>query len=169
MATKRAQQFMISAEAENVGYETIAQLWDNITHLAGAYIQQPLGTLLRDLSDTQETIFTLLEGRQRPGFTNDLYLLASVVSGMIAKASHDMGRANEAMLHARTMFICADNADHPALKGWARGMQSLVAYWAGRPQQAARYAQHGAEIVAGCRQRLIPLCPRSQAWGIMAL
>jgi hypothetical protein len=71
---------------------------------------------MSDMIDTQETVFQLLEGRQKPAFARDLYVLAGVVSGMIAKASHDLGRTHEAMTHARTLYVCADNADHQGLR-----------------------------------------------------
>ncbi|MGH3935141.1 MAG: hypothetical protein ACRDS1_09225 [Pseudonocardiaceae bacterium] len=38
--------------------------------------QQPLRTLLGDLADTQDHAFELLEGRQRPDQSCDLYLVA---------------------------------------------------------------------------------------------
>jgi hypothetical protein len=49
------------------------------------------------------------------------------------------------MTQARTAYVCADNADHHGLRVWVRGLQSLVAYWAGWPHEALRYAQLGSE------------------------
>ncbi|MBT8226019.1 MAG: hypothetical protein HKP61_16670 [Dactylosporangium sp.] len=149
MATRRAARFMTFAEIDNVGPEAIAQLQDDVIHLANAYNRDPLAEILRELPNLQETAFRLLEGRQKPAFTRDLYLLASIISGMIAKASHDLGQPHDAMAHARTMYVCADNAGHQGLCAWARGLQSLISYWAGRPQEAIRHAQHGATIAAG--------------------
>jgi len=71
-------------------------------------------------------------------------VLASIASGMLSKASHDLGRAHEAMTHARTMYVCADNVGRTALQAWERGQQALVAFRAGRPQEAPRYAAAGS-------------------------
>ncbi|MEV6927466.1 hypothetical protein AB0M46_23585 [Dactylosporangium sp. NPDC051485] len=170
MAARRAARFTSFAEIDNVGPEAISQLQDDIGHLAGAYIQDPLVTIMSDLIDTQETVFQLLEGKQKPALTRDLYLLAGVASGMIAKASHDLGRTHEAMTHARTLYVCADNADHHGLRAWARGLQSLIAYWAGRPQQAVRYARNGAEVAANLNGSVAVWLPSLEArgWALMS-
>jgi hypothetical protein len=148
MATRRAARFTSFAESRNIGAETIDQLRDQLGELARASIRDPLNTIVGELIETQDTIFTLLEGKQRPGETRNLYLLAGIASGLLAKTSHDLGHAHDAMTQARTVYVCAENADHHGLRAFARSMQSLIAYWAGRPQEAARYAQSGAEIAA---------------------
>lgn len=170
MATRRAAQFTTFAEIDNVGPEAIAQLQDDVVHLANAYIHDPLTSIMGTLVDTQETVFQLLEGKQKPAFSRDLYLLAGVMSGMLAKASHDLGRAHEAMTHARTLYVCADNADHNGLRAWARGLQSLIAYWAGRPQQAIRYASDGAAIATGTTGSATAWLPalEARAWALMS-
>jgi hypothetical protein len=124
MATRRAAQFTTFAEIDNVGPEAIAQLQDDVVHLANAYIHDPLTAIMGDLIEEQEITFRLLEGKQKPALGRDLYLLAGVVSGLIAKASQDLGRFHEAMTHARTLYVCADNADHQGLRAWARGLQA---------------------------------------------
>jgi hypothetical protein len=169
MATRRAAGFATFAEIDNVGPEAIAQLQDDVVYLANAYIHDPLVVIMSDLIEEQETVFRLLEGKQRPALSRDLYLLAGVVSGLIAKASQDLGRFHEAMTHARTLYVCADNADHQGLRAWARGLQSLIAYWAGRPQEAVRYAQSGAEYavtVTGSVAAWLPAL-EARAWAMM--
>jgi hypothetical protein len=169
MATRRAARFTTFAEIDNVGPEAIAQLQDDVVHLANAYIYDPLAVIMGDLIAEQETVFRLLEGKQKPALSRDLYLLAGVVSGLIAKASQDLGRFHEAMTHARTLYVCADNADHQGLRAWARGLQSLIAYWAGRPQEAIRYAQSGAEYAANVTGSVAAWLPalEARAWALM--
>lgn len=72
--------------------------------------------------------------------------MAGVVTGMVAKASQDLGKFHDAMTLARTTYVCADNADHPGMRAWARNLQALIAFWAGRPQESVRFAQAGADI-----------------------
>lgn len=169
MATRRAARFTTFAEIDSVGPAAIAQLQDDVVHLANAYIHEPLSMIMGDLVEAQETVFRLLEGKQKPALSRDLYLLAGVVSGLIAKASQDLGRFHEAMTHARTLYVCADNADHQGLRAWARGLQSLTAYWAGRPQEAVRYAQSGTEYAANVTGSVSAWLPalEARAWALM--
>jgi hypothetical protein len=145
MSADRARDFLTRIEASNVGAETLAQLTDDLRRLVIAYEHQPLPTLLGDLVDTQDRAFVLLEERQRPEQTRDLYLIAGIACGLMAKASHDLGAAHDAMTQARTGYACADNAGHDGLRAWIRGLQSLITYWSGRLEESVRYAQSGAD------------------------
>ncbi|HWR46549.1 MAG TPA: hypothetical protein VN327_02855 [Pseudonocardiaceae bacterium] len=145
LSADRARDFLTRIEASNVGTETLDQLIDDLRRLVIAYEHQPLPTLLGDLVDTQDRVFVLLEGRQRPEQSRDLYLLAGIVCGLMAKASHDLGASHDAMTQARTGYACADNAGHDGLRAWIRGLQSLITYWSGRLEDSVRYAQSGAE------------------------
>jgi tetratricopeptide (TPR) repeat protein len=166
MATRRAARFTAFAEARNIGGETVAQLRDQVSELARACIRDPLHVIIGDLIETQDTVFTLLEGKQKPTQTRDLYVLAGIVSGLLAKTSHDLGHSHDAMTQARTVYVCADNADNNGLRAFARSMQSLIAYWAGRPQEAVRYAIAGSEVagnVTGSTTAWLPSL-EARAW-----
>ncbi|MDT0445707.1 hypothetical protein [Streptomyces johnsoniae] len=144
MAAQRAMKWAMTAESQQVGPETMAHMREEVHRLAVAYPRVALGTILDDLVDVQDTIFRILEsGWTKPGQARDLHLLAALASGILAKASHDLGDPVSAMRQARAAYICADQADHAAARGWIRGLQSLVAYWAGRPEDAAHYARSG--------------------------
>lgn len=151
LSAERARDFLSSAEATNVGTETVDQLADDIRRLALAYPRQPLASLLGEIVDTQSHAFGLLEGRQRPEQARELYLLAGVASGLMAKASHDLGAPHDAITQARAAYTCADNAGHDGLRVWARGLQSLISYWAGRLDHAVRYAEQGTEAAERTR------------------
>ncbi len=145
MAARKALRFAVAVGSDNVGPDTIDLVHDEVTRLARAYPVSPLSTILGDLVDLQEATFRLLEARQVSATNRSLYLLAGAVSGMLAKASHDVGQPQAAMTQARTAYICADNAGHDGLKVWTRGLQSMIAYWAGRHREAVQYAELGAE------------------------
>lgn len=148
MAAQRARRFALLA-AESVTPETIDQIRDEVRSLAHSYPQRPLTEILGELIETQDTLFTLLERRQVPSQARQLHFLASIVSGILAKASHDMAEPHAAMLQARTAMQCASQADHNGLRVWLRGMQALVAYWAGRYLESIRYADLGREYSSG--------------------
>ncbi|MEV4756015.1 hypothetical protein AB0J86_13005 [Micromonospora sp. NPDC049559] len=144
MAANRARQYaMLAAEATTPA--AIQQLAEEVQRLALAYPQQPVSHLIGDLAETQDTLFSLLERRQPPNQSRDLHFLAGITSGLLAKVSHDLADPHSAMLQARTAVLCAEQAGHPGLQAWLRGMQSLVAYWAGRYAEAVRYAEAGRE------------------------
>ncbi len=147
MAAQRARKFTLSTKA-TASAESVEQVYDDVRRLAVAYPRHPLSEVLATLVQVQDSTYELLEHRQRPQQARDLYLLAGVVGGMLAKASHDLADPYAAMTQARAAFLCADNADHDGLRAWLRGLQALIAYWAGRPAESVRYAQSGAEYVA---------------------
>ncbi|MFJ9774053.1 hypothetical protein ACIRVF_22905 [Kitasatospora sp. NPDC101157] len=125
---------------------------DEVRRLTVAYPKLALPTLLGDLVEVQDLTFRLLEhGRVKPLQARELYLLAGITSGMLAKASHDLGNPSAAMMQARTAFVCADNADHHAMRAWVRSLQSLISYWAGRPAEAADYADLGQAAAGSVR------------------
>lgn len=146
-AAARARAFMRSAELTNVGPAELEQLADDVRRLATAYQQHPLDGLLGDMASTQQRAFELLDGRQRPAQTLDLSMLACIASALMARASHDLGEPREAMTQARAAYVCADNAGHSGLRAWARGLQALIAYWAGDLEESVRYGQHGVRAV----------------------
>ncbi|MFJ5122258.1 hypothetical protein [Kitasatospora sp. NPDC088548] len=147
MAARRALRFTAMAEGSSIGAETLGQIHDEVRRLTVAYPKLALPTLLGDLVEVQDLTFRLLEhGRVKPLQARELYLLAGITSGMLAKASHDLGNPSAAMMQARTAFVCADNADHHAMRAWVRSLQSLISYWAGRPGEAAEYAALGQSV-----------------------
>ncbi|WP_144120005.1 XRE family transcriptional regulator [Catellatospora sichuanensis] len=131
--------------AENI---TVEQLRDEVTALAGRCLCDPVTELFGPLLETQERVFSRLENDPVPDHVHDLYLLAALVSAMLAKAHHDLDREHQAMSLARMGYVCADNIGHTGLRAWSRGLQSLLAYSAGRPQEAAAFADCGARIAA---------------------
>ncbi|MGB6164069.1 MAG: hypothetical protein WCF33_00210 [Pseudonocardiaceae bacterium] len=169
ISADRARDFLSRIEASNVGAETLDQLADDVRRLVVAYLHQPLPALLADLVDTQDRAFTLLEGRQRPEQTRDLYLAAGVTCGLMAMTSQDLGAPHDAMTHARTGYACADNAGHDGLRAWTRGLQANITYWSGRWDDSLRYAQLGAEAAARSRGTAGVLLASSEARALAAL
>ena len=146
MAARRAMRFSATAGSSNIGGESLEQLRAETSRLAVAYPQQPLSVITGDIVSLQDIVFSLLEGRQRPSESRDLYVIGGLASGMLSKASHDLRDPGTAMTHARTALLCANNAEHTSLAAWVRGLQSLITYWALRPREALEYAQLGQQL-----------------------
>ncbi|MGH3655550.1 MAG: hypothetical protein ACRDUA_02730, partial [Micromonosporaceae bacterium] len=167
MAAQRAKRFALHAGEAGVSGDVIEQFRDDVRRLAAAYPKRPLHEILGDLVELQDAVFTLLERKQRPHQARDLYFLGSVVGGMLANASHDLAEPHAAMTQARTAFLCADNADHNGLRAWLRGLQSLIAYRAGRPHESVRYAQQGAAYAAGNSAAVWLPMNEARAWATL--
>lgn len=146
MAARRARQFSATIAGQtNIDQEGIIQLRDEAARLAQAYPSTAVADLLDDIDQLQADTLTLLEGRQPPELQRDLYLIAALASGMMAKASHDLGNPKAAMTHARLAWQSASLAGYLPLASWVRGLESLIAYWARRPREAREYAAAGLD------------------------
>ncbi|MGH3930777.1 MAG: hypothetical protein ACRDTF_12450 [Pseudonocardiaceae bacterium] len=128
-------------------------------------LQQPLPTLLDDLVDIQDRVFRLLEGRQRPEQTRDLYLLAGITCGLMADASHDP-RLDDSSPHGlrlrgqrRTRRSARLDPGHPI---WDR---LLSGQWT----ESAHYAQLDAKAAARSRGTVSVLLASGEARALAAL
>ncbi len=143
----RAMRFSATAGSSNIGGESLDQLWAETSRLAVAYPQQPLSVITGDIVSLQDIVFTLLEGRQRPAESRDLYIIGGLASGMLSKASHDLRDPGHCDDPRPNRHCCAaNNAEHASLAAWVRGLQSLITYWALRPREALEYAQIGQQL-----------------------
>src|SRR5829696_5536616 len=142
-AAVEAAEFGEWAEATCEGPSTLAQLEQDVRHVARLYLTQPPLPLLRRVLRSRNRVFSLLEGRQRPAHARELYLLAGRLCGLAAWMIGDLGWPVEAQTHGRTALLCAEIADSPTLRGWIRATQSKLAYWDGRPKLSAELAEDG--------------------------
>ncbi|MGH3805867.1 MAG: hypothetical protein ACRDRU_04335 [Pseudonocardiaceae bacterium] len=169
MSADRARDFLTRIEASNIGAETLDQLLDDVRRLILAIQQQPLPTLLSDLAGTQERAFELLEGRQRPEQSRDLYLVAGIACGLMSMASYEMGASHDALTQTRAGYACADNAGHDGLRAWIRGLQASFTYQSARLEDSLRYAQLGAEVAARTRGTSVVWMASAEARALAAL
>ncbi|MCP3819361.1 helix-turn-helix domain-containing protein [Streptomyces sp. A3M-1-3] len=138
------------AAATNVNALVLEQLDADVERLARDFVSRPLPLLIPEIRTLRTEVFRLLEGRQHPGQTRHLYVVAGWLSGLAAHVSLDLGHQPSASTHARTVVQCAEIAEHPRLRAWARSFQSLAAYWEGDYRRAADLAR------AGCADGLGP-------------
>ncbi|MFE2844340.1 hypothetical protein ACFXKS_12380 [Streptomyces scopuliridis] len=152
MAARRAMEFAMGSERDQVGEETLGFLSDEVKRIAEAYPRVPLSEIWADLAQAQDEAFRLMEsGRARPSQTRDLHFMATVLSFLMAKGSHDMGDARTAMMQARAAGFCARQSEHAGLVALVDGLQSFISYWANRPEDALHYARKGMHESATLR------------------
>ncbi|MEV4505574.1 helix-turn-helix domain-containing protein [Streptomyces klenkii] len=134
--------------ATNVDGTAIEQLQADVASLSRRYVSHPLLDLYAEIRNLRDDTFDLLRGRQRPQHTADLYEAAGRLSGLSAHVCLDLGDYESAVTHTRTAWACADAAGHNGLRAWVRAVQSLIAFWNARPQQAAQLARAGQDFPA---------------------
>lgn len=158
------------AAETNVNVHVLDQFDADVERLARDFVGRPLSLLIPEIRTVRAEVFRLLQGRQRPSQTRHLYVVAGWLCGLAAHVSLDLGDRSAASTHARTVVQCADIAEHPDLRAWARSFQSLAAYWAGDHRRAADLAQAGYEEGRGpgtgtIKARLLSLEARARAAG----
>src|SRR6185437_4294166 len=166
MAAAESARFGQFAEQSNVGPHTLEQFRADLVRIATTYPNRPVYPLFVELRALRNRAFELLEGRQYPAQSRELYLMAGALCGVLANASFDLGWLAAAETQARTAFLCAELAGSNGLRAWVRGTQSLVAYWDERPRAAVELAADGWRYVpetGTARVRLASIEARAHA------
>ncbi len=166
MAAAESARFGQFAEQSNVGPHTLEQFRADLARIVTTYPNRPVYPIFVELRALRNRAFELLEGRQYPEQSRELYLVAGVLCGVLANASFDLGWLPAAETQARTAFLCAELAGSNALRAWVRGTQSLVAYWDEQPRAAVELAVDGWRYVpetGTARVRLASLEARAHA------
>ncbi|MFF3730077.1 helix-turn-helix domain-containing protein [Streptomyces sp. NPDC002476] len=156
------------AAETNVNALVLEQFDADVERLARDFVSRPLSLLVPEIRTARAEVFRLLEGRQHPGQTRHLYVVAGWLSGLAAHVSLDLGDRSAAATHARTVVQCAEISKHSPLRAWARSFQSLAAYWAGDYRRAGDLAQAGQSEGRGpgmgtIKARLLSLEARARA------
>ena len=148
-----------------MGEATLEQFDADVRRLARDYVHVPPVPMFGEMLRVRNRVYRLLAGRQKPAATAHLHLLAGILCGLLANASTDLGYRDAAAEQARAAWAYGEILGHSGLRAWTRGMQALIEYWSGRPQNALRLAQ-SAQRHAGsatARVRLYSIEARMQA------
>ncbi len=147
MAVRRARNYVLHADRERLGDNTLPLLHDQVARLVTEYPRVPLSTIWDDLLDAQDqVIFNLETGKHRPSQLSDLNFMAGVLAFLVAKGFNDMEDREQARTMSLLAAAFAKDAEHPGLMALVNGLQSLIEYWADRPGDALFYAQKGAGL-----------------------
>ncbi|MGH3949046.1 MAG: hypothetical protein ACRDSE_07975, partial [Pseudonocardiaceae bacterium] len=137
MAADESAQFQRWSATTNVDDAVLEQMTADVAELAwGEQIDPPATTYAR-LLGARDDVFRLIAGHQQPHHTTGLYKIASQVTAMLAMVTFDLGYPNAANTHARTAVHCAEMSGYTPIRVYIRLVQSNIAYWAGRYDEAA--------------------------------
>jgi len=148
MSAAESARFGQFAEQSNVGPHTLEQFRADIERIATNYGNRPVYPTFVEVRELRNRAFELLEGRQRPDQSSDLYLVAGLLRAILGEASRDLGLVPAAKTQFRTAFLCGELAGNNWLRAWVRGKQSNIAYWDDqpyRPYQTAKPIPRGPE------------------------
>lgn len=137
MAAEESAQFRRWSAATNVDDNVLEQMEADVAEIAMRYLIDPPATVFSRLISARDDVFALISGRQNPRHTMNLYKIGGQMCALLAHASADLGHPHAANTHARTALHCAEVAGHAPLRVYTRWVQSNVAYWEGRYDDAA--------------------------------
>jgi hypothetical protein len=137
MAAEESAQFWRWSAATNVDDDVLDQMTADVVELARREQIDPPATMFSRVLGARDDVFTLITGRQQPRHTTGLYKIAGQLCGLLAITTFDLGYPHAANTHARTALHCAEVSGHTPLRVFVRYVQSQIAYWAGRYDEAA--------------------------------
>lgn len=139
-----AARFARQITASTVSRFTLDQIDLDVRRFATDYVSQPLSELFVDIRELRADVFQLVQRNRFPDQMRQLYLNASRLGGLQAHVCLDLGHYRAAGTQARTAWLCAELAGHNGMRAWVRSLQSLIAYWDGRLEDAVDFARDGA-------------------------
>ncbi|WP_084161057.1 DNA-binding transcriptional regulator [Nocardia sp. BMG51109] len=153
-AAHEASEHAGRAETTNVGATALEQLDADVSRIANDYVHVPPVPMMVEMLRVRRRVYRLLEGQQKPSDTTHLYLLAGMLSGLLANASTDLGYHDAAGEQARAAWAYAELCEHNGLRAWTRGMQALIEYGAQRPRRGVVLAQNGQQYAESVTARV---------------
>ncbi|MFF4350275.1 XRE family transcriptional regulator [Streptomyces sp. NPDC001530] len=152
------------AEASNVGDIALEQLMAETRALASDYLTlDPVELFVRTRS-LRDRVFKLLEGRQYPRQSTDLFVSAGYLCGLLAWMSSDLGQLRDADTQGRAAWLCAELAGHNVLGAWVLSTRSKVAIWDRRFRDAINYARRGASYRTTGTVAVLLACQEADGW-----
>lgn len=144
IAAEESANWATWAEATNVGDIAIEQLMADARALSEDYLTGDPAQVFTETRKLRNRAFNLLQGRQHPRQTGDLYVVAGCLCAMLAWMSSDLGQLRYAETHGRTAWLCAELAGHTELSAWVLSTRSKTAFWDGRLRDAISHARRGS-------------------------
>lgn len=156
MIAEESLDFGEWADTSNTGDATLEHYAAQVRQLASDYQHVAPYPLVMRTRWLRDRVFAKLKGHQRPAQTRELYLIAAQVCGLLAWMSGEMSFHRNADAHAWTGWVCAEYADHDGARTWIRAIQSKLAYWDGRFDQAQAGMERAGDDEVGGLWSVIP-------------
>lgn len=171
----KVEDLVLTAAAESrehadrlavAGVDAVAvdRLRHQVLALAGEFAVKAPAAAVPGAQHVRRLACELLDRTPRPAQARELYLVAGAACGLLASASFDLGYRDAAAAHADAVWTYGGLIGHSGVQAWARGMQALLANWAGRPLLAQQLSADGLRLAprGGARVRLQAI--QARAW-----
>jgi hypothetical protein len=145
-AARTSHDFVELISPSNVSAEVLERFHFSLARIATDYVHAPLFPLFTELISVRDELFALLQGRQRPQQTRELFMLTGTACLLLAHASQNLGESTPAMAQIRTARMCAEQADHTGLRAWAAGTAALITEWSPQNRMALKLTAHAARL-----------------------
>ncbi|MFC5820994.1 helix-turn-helix domain-containing protein [Nonomuraea harbinensis] len=155
------------AEATNIGDIALEQLQADTRALARSYLTGDPLEVFRSARHLRDQVFALLEGRQYPRQSAELYATAGYLCALLAWISSDLGQLSAADTHGRTAWLCAELTGHDDLRAWVLSTRSKIAFWDGRYRDAINLARRGASYRPHGTAGILLACQEADAWAAL--
>jgi hypothetical protein len=149
MAAEESAQFRRWSATTNVDDDVLEQMAADVAEIARREQIDPPAMVFTALVGARDDVFTLIAGRQQPRHTTGLYKIAGQLCGMLSLVTFDLGHPHAANTHARTALHCAEVSGYTPLRAFVRYVQSNMAYWDGRYDEAAQLVESALPDATG--------------------
>ncbi len=154
-AADQSVEAAAQAQATNVGSSTVPMLQRAVDDIARAYERAAPLPLFRRTLGVRNLVLELVEGRQHPSQTQELYAVAGSVCALLAWMSGDFAQHTSALSQADAAWVFAEQAGHDPVRAWVRTTQAKTAYWAGQFEVSAEFAHDGLRYATGTNAVLL--------------
>lgn len=154
-AADQSVEAAAQAQATNVGSSTVPMLQRTVDDIAHAYERAAPLPLFRRTLGVRNQVLELLEGRQHPNQTQELYAVAGSVCALLAWMSGDFAQHTAALSQADAAWVFAEQAGHEPVRALVRTTQAKIAYWAGQFETSAALAHDGLRYATGTNAVLL--------------
>lgn len=129
------------AEVTEVGGMTLADLDMEVRRIAQEHLHVNSLDIFDDTILLRNRVYRLLERKQHPRESSQLYFLAGILCNLLADTSMSAGQPRAALEQCQAGLTYGEIIGHNGLRFWARTMQASLAYWSGRPKRALDLVQ----------------------------
>ncbi len=152
----------------NLGASTLESVDALIAEVGAAYEHSDAVRVYPVVLGQRRWVEDLLNGRQPLSRRVELYVLAGKLSALLGYLAFDRGHPAVSAAYCSEAFDLAREAGHHDLAAWVRGVQSFVAYYSGRHQEALDLARDGQRWAAGGPQSVrLAISGEARALGIL--
>ncbi len=141
MTARDAQNEAGTAAAATISETTLDQLRDDVATLAHRYNGTSAFDVFRAARGLREQAEQLRERTAVPAQQQDLLIIAGQACTLLSVAAFDLGSLDGATRLSRSAALYGETARFEPLRAFAGGILAYIAYFSGRPADAARLAR----------------------------